>query len=470
MDSRQHFTFTDTPSMNVGSARTPLDYFKLLFNNTFINFIVSSINMNAIKILMDQPAKCSEFIPTDGDEVYTLLAVYFLMGYIKVNQSAFYWNAPISNLKFENYISKDRFVLLMRALAFRSKLNYDDNGDSMRSWYDAAKPLVDLFNLTMKSLTVPDKELNIDKCTAHWFNELNFMRKKPERIRMHLLSDKSGIFHRVYLCHPDGKNKGEEIAMSLMKDFIGSGRSLYACPFYTSVSLAEKLLESKTYLTGILKRKRYRNPTFVKKKLKIGSVKSLFNDKGVCVCNVRKTNNTILGLSTEHSPQVDKHCRSGNIEILSRFKENMDMFKRNQTISVNSPCDTKKKYNHNIQYLLQAMFMNTFLMFNANQASKMPFSDFRKAILYEYLPLPSEDVITDSDEDTDASVNSTDQRPVEDEVIHMPSQWPVDKRRTRHCRNCWLQSGIRKNTKFFCPQCPQKWGLCLDCFREFHNY
>lgn len=437
-----------------------------------MNLLVSCINLNAIQITTTRLRRGTEFRPTDIEEVYTLLGVYFLMGYIKVNQMAFYWNDhPMHNLKFENYMNKDRFYLLMRALAFKKRINYDDHGDSRRSWYDAAKPIADYFNSTMKVLVVPSKELNIDKSTAHWFNELNFVRRKPERIRMHLLSDGNGVFQRVYLCHPDSKNKGDEVVKYLMKDFMGSGHSLYSCPYYTSVSLAEDLLQNKTYLTGILKRKRHRNPAFTQKKLKIGQIKAQYNAKGVCVCNTRKSHHTILALSTEHGATVDP---MKSTSIISQFKKHTtDMFKRNQTLSDNSPCDSTKKYNRNMMYLLQVMFMNAFSLCNANRTEKLSFCDFRKAILFEILPLPSDSEVADTDEDTDASLESNDPRSEDPgEVIHLPSELSKSKRKKgRNCRNCWFEHGIRKSTQFYCPQCPQKWGLCIgECFRNFHNY
>lgn len=455
--------------MNVGSAKSPIEFFKIIFNMTFMNLLVSCINMNAIEIVTTRSRNASEFKPTDVEEVSTLLAVYFFMGYIKVNEMESYWNShSLYNLKFENYISKERFFLLMRALAFKKKIIYDDHGDSRRSWYDAAKPIANYFNSVMKKLVVPSKELNIDKSTVHWFNELNCMRRKPELIRMHLLSDKNGVFQRVYLCHPDGKNKGDEVVRFLMKDFLGSGYSLYSCPFYTSVSLAEELLQNKTYMTGILKRKRSRNPAFVKNKLKTGQIKALYNGNGVCVCNTRKSNRTILALSTEHGATLDTSTRLPS--IVSQFKKHtMKMFKRNQTLTDNSPCGATK-FNRNVMYLLQVMLMNTFSLYNANNAEKLSFCDFRKAILYEILPLPSDPNYADSDEDTDASVESND-RVDPGEVIHLPSELSKGKRKVRNCRNCWLKHGIRKRTHFNCLQCSQKWGLCIgECFREFHDY
>lgn len=467
--SKQHnFPFKVESSISTGSATTPFDYFKLLFNNTFVNLLVSCINTNAMQILVEKSMKkANEFNPTTVDEVYTLLGVYFLMGYIKVSNLSYYWSShPLFNLKFEDYMGRERFCLLLRALAYRRPLRDDDNGDTRRSWYDAAKPIANMFNCVMKSLVTPGKQLNIDKFTAHWFNELNFVRRKPERIRMHLLSDTHGIFHRVYLCHPDGKHKGDEVVKTLMKDFVDAGRSLYSCPCYTSVSLAEELLERKTYLTGILKRSKHRNPSITKKKVKVGFVKSLYNAEGVCVSNIRKPHKTIISLTTEHNPLVVNKV-TADIEPITKFKHHTNMFKRNQTLADNAPSDTTKRFNRHVLYLLQAMFMNSFIMYNMKQSQeKVTYSDYRRSIFYDLLPVPNI-VDSESSEEDDVSLNDREER--QDEVIHLPADWPPGKK-IKYCRHCVNERGLKKRTEYYCPQCPQKWGFCIECFRAFHNY
>lgn len=467
MTKWHNFPFLLESSISTGLATTPLHYFKLLFNNTFVNLLVSCINTNAMQILLEKSMqKAHEFKPTTVDEVYTLLGVYFLMGYIKVSNLAYYWSShPLFNLKFEDYMSRHRFCLLLRALAYRSPIRTDDNGDTRRSWYDAAKPIANMFNSIMKSLVTPGKQLNIDKFTAHWFNELNFVRRKPERIRLHFLSDSHGIFHRVYLCHPDGKNKGEEVVKTLMKDFFDSGRSLYSCPYYTSVSLAEELLVRNTYLTGILKRNKHRNPSLTKKKFRVGQVKSLYNSEGVCVSNIRRAHKTIVTLTTEHNPLV-MNKSTADIEPLTKFKHHTNMFKRNQILADNAPSDTTKRFNRHVLYLLQAMFMNSFIMYNMKRSrDKVHYSDYRRSIFYDLLPVPN--FAGGESSDDDFSVNDRDE--THDEVIHLPADWPPEKK-VKYCRHCHTECALKKKTEYYCPQCPQKWGLCIGCFRAFHNY
>lgn len=466
MTKYHKFPFMLESSVTTDLGTTPFENFKLLFNNTFVTFLVSCINTNAMQILLEKSMKkANEFKPTTVDEVYTLLGVYFLMGYIKVSNLSYYWSShPLFNLKFEDYMGRDRFCLLLQALAYRRPIISDDNGDTRRSWYDSAKPIANMFNSIMKSLVTPGKHLNIDKFTAHWFNELNFVRRKPERIRMHLLSDSHGIFHRVYLCHPDGKNKGEDIVKTLMKDFFDSGRALYSCPYYTSVSLAEELLVRKTYLTGILMRNKHRNPSFTKKKLKVGHVKSLYNSEGVCVSNIRKAHKTIITLSTEHNTSAMNKV-TADIEPITKFKHHTNMFKRNHTLADNAPSDPNKRFNRHVLYLLQAMFMNSFIMYNMKRSGeKVHYSDYRRSIFYDLLPIPN--MVESESSGDDLSLNDNDRGETHDELIHLPAS----AKKVKYCRHCHTERGLKKRTEYYCPQCSQKWGLCIECFRGFHNY
>nr|CAI5866516.1 unnamed protein product [Callosobruchus analis] len=64
-------------------------------------------------------------------------------------------------------------------------------------------------------------------------------------------------------------------------------------------------------------------------------------------------------------------------------------------------------------------------------------------------------------------------KPEKQSLHHLPEYCPKEmngKAKRRRCKHCWEVTKIRKDTVYFCPQCPSGPGLCLTpCFRNFHE-
>ncbi|XP_022165224.1 uncharacterized protein LOC111030157 [Myzus persicae] len=76
--------------------------------------------------------------------------------------------------------------------------------------------------------------------------------------------------------------------MELMQPYLDSGRCLYADNWYTSIDLAEKLLDRQTHLVGTLRSNRKRNPKeVIAKKLVRGGVISKQNRRAFMVLKWR---------------------------------------------------------------------------------------------------------------------------------------------------------------------------------------
>nr|CAI5824566.1 unnamed protein product [Callosobruchus analis] len=64
-------------------------------------------------------------------------------------------------------------------------------------------------------------------------------------------------------------------------------------------------------------------------------------------------------------------------------------------------------------------------------------------------------------------------KPEKQPLHHLSEYCPKDmngKAKRRRCKYCWEVTKIRKDTVYFCPQCPSGPGLWLTpCFRNFHE-
>ncbi|KAJ2940842.1 hypothetical protein O0L34_g10103 [Tuta absoluta] len=414
-DTRKTFPFTATPVINAGAAETPLDFFYLLFNREFIQFLVEQMNARGRDLAQKRDKVLT---PTDVEEVYTLLSTHFMMGYSGCIAEDIMWgHRPSLNIDFNTYMRKERYILLFNLLAHKSLEK--ETREDYRLWYEVAKPIADKFNSVMKALMVPGKELEIKNATVLYFNERNKFRKRQDRIRMHLLSEGNRIFQRVFLVDPELQEeiRGEKIAKTLMEDFLDTGRSLFTSAFYTSVTLAEELLERKTHLTGVLKRNRMRNPAFLRYKIKntkmpvrihlqhtveskYGTVRIPkqpkeiliahgFNNQGVCVVKIVRPMMKFNMLSTEFGakPAADPKWEC---EIIEQMFQHSNTVKRDKQLS-KCGADLSVRSNRHVAFLLQAMCVNAYLMFKVKTGRKMKFVNFLEEVLYQMLPLEVND-------------------------------------------------------------------------------
>lgn len=87
----------------------------------------------------------------------------------------------------------------------------------------------------------------------------------------------------------------------ILQPYLDSGRCLYADNWYTSIDLAEKLLDRKTHLVGTLRSNRKRNPKEVMaKKLDKGWVIAKQNRRGIMILRWRDRRDVLM-LSTMHT-------------------------------------------------------------------------------------------------------------------------------------------------------------------------
>lgn len=152
--------------------------------------------------------------------------------------------------------------------------------------------------------------MTIDESMVAFRRRIVFMQYIPGKrqkygIKLFKLCDDDGYTHDVIIY--EGKNVNRQtnlstdVVMKLCEPYLGVGRSVVTDNFYTSVELAQKLLENQTYLIGTLRKNRKGLPKqVIQEKLKKGEITALENDDGVLVMKW-KDKRDVLALSTKHS-------------------------------------------------------------------------------------------------------------------------------------------------------------------------
>jgi len=120
----------------------------------------------------------------------------------------------------------------------------------------------------------------------------------------------------VYTCKQDpmaGLGHAQTVVMDLIDDLLGCYRSVVTDNYFTSISLAKRILQNDTYLIGTLRSNRAGSGhEVVQKKLKRGEVYRIQNTNGIKLIK-RKDKRDVLMTSTKpsHSTTV-VHTRKTN--------------------------------------------------------------------------------------------------------------------------------------------------------------
>ncbi|CAH2004308.1 unnamed protein product [Acanthoscelides obtectus] len=257
-----------------------------------------------------------------------------------------------------------------------------------------------------------------------------------------------------------GALHSEKVVLSLLQEYLGVGHSVFMDNFYNSVKLTKDLLDKKTYVTGTLRSNRRGNPPEVlAKKLKKGELIIQFNTEGICVVKW-KDRREILAISNEFSGQLDEVTTQRGqvvmkpmmINAYNKFMAGIDHC--DQMLAYYS-CEHKTLiwYKKLAVHIFQIMLLNSFYLYKKGTGSRKGLYDFRLDVIRKLIgPQPPDPV---------PMLN----------LQHLPEYCPKGengKAKRRRCNVCW-SNGQRKDSVYYCPQCPGGPGFCLTpCFRVFH--
>lgn len=473
----QDIPFTKTPGLLVNIASDePIDYFYLIATDTFFDMLCTRANRHAVDLIAkgsgDEP-RIASWVDVTPTEMKIFLGLLFHMGTIKLNRINDYWKKNhLFNLQcFSTYMSRNRFLLILRSLQFE-----ETDTQEPRTQLGKIMPLINFYNNKMLEIYYPVRELSIDESMVLWRGRLKFRQYiKGKRhkfgIKLYVLCEPNGTAIKILVyagsADPDlsGDRHTEKVVMSLMKEKMDNGHSLFMDNFYNSVRLTEELLRRKTYVTGTLRIKRKGNPVeVVKKKLKKGELVVQYNSQGICVVKW-KDRREILAISSEYTSRIETvTTQRGQAKqkpaLISKYNQFMAGVDHcDQMMSYySSEHKTLIWYKKLAIHIFQIMMLTSHYMYKQGSPhNKKNFYDYRLAVIDKLLgPPPSEPL-------------------PKIKITHLPELRPKgegDNTRTkrRRCIVCWEERKVRKDSIYYCPLCPSQPGLCLTpCYRVFHS-
>lgn len=456
----------------------PIDYFNLLVTDKLLDIFVEETNAHAVDMFFtsSENARISKWVDTDRLEMKKFLSLVYHMGIIKMNRIEDYWKTSrLFNIPFfRETMSRNRFTLLFRALHFSRDTKEGEQvpDDKLHK----IQPVLSYFNLRMKEVYEPSKNVCIDESMAVWRGRLiprQCMKNKRLKYgrKMYMLTEPWNLIHRIVMYSGQDKDisvesvcHSESIVENLMEGLFDRGRSLFMDHFYNSVHLSQKLLKKKTYLTGTLRPNQKNNPKdVIIKKLKKGEYICRYTKEGISIVKW-KDKRDVLIISSEfpHSMckvNIKKEIMKKPIAV-QKYHEITSLIDRHDQISRYYPFERKSLswYKHAGFHILNLLLTNAYTLYN-KYVKKVPLYEFRLSVIQSLLP-------------NDQNITGNLQKVTKPCNTHFPKK--VDKNVKKRylykrCKICY-DKGIHKVTMFFCPLCKNKPGLCLDnCFEEFHK-
>lgn len=130
-------------------------------------------------------------------ELKTFIGLVLHMGTIRVNRLQDYWKKHwLFNLTgFSNYMSRDRFMIILRCLHFNKNPSSNEPMPADRLF--KIRPLINYFNSKMNEVYYPDKNLSLDESMVLWRGRLVFRqyiknKKHKYGVKLYLLTEPDG--------------------------------------------------------------------------------------------------------------------------------------------------------------------------------------------------------------------------------------------------------------------------------------
>jgi len=401
----------------------PADFFSLLFDQSLFELLVEAINDHA---QVDNSgsdvtghASTSQWRPTNSNEVLIFVCLIIHTGTIRLKQLRDYWAVSIyPNLaSFSNFMSYDRFLMILKYFHFTRNCGEDIHLDI----FHKVGPLISYFNNKMNEIYWPNKELSLDDPMVLRQGRLisfqQFVKSEvsfERNIKFYMLTESKGILIKCTLFYNGvfddlGKTCHDQtIILNLMSDKLDMGHSIYLDHYYnTTNDLSQLLLQKKTNCTGTLR---------TDHELKVIFISTEFENN--LKCAYYKT--FMEGIKIKN-------------QICSYYPRLPSTIRWYKTIGI---------------HIIQMLLLNAFNLYNQTHvSSKMTLFDFRMSVLSERLP--------------------GNLKPK-----HTPKTYEIGKKGLVLRRKCVVckENKRRRDTKFFCPDCPASPSLCLEpCFKIFHT-
>lgn len=480
---RKEIPFTRTNELLILPPDNPRGYLDLFLSDDYLQKIVDCTNKFAEtwkSSTHQRKSRISNWKQLTIEELKIFIGLLYHTGTAKMNRLVDYWKVHrLYKSVFAQYMSRNRFQLILRCLHFAEQENDDDRMGKCRL-------IIENFNNTMESIYYPTKHLSLDESMVLWRGRLIFrqyIKNKRHKygIKLYILAEPNGTILKVHvytstLDETAGKGHTEKIVKKLLEGKLNAGHAVYMDNYYNSYDLAVDLLKNDTYCTGTLNKKRKQNPSEVmSKKLKKGENISCYRN-GVHI-GKWKDKREIHYLSTEFSNEMQEVSNKRGIVTMKptaiiNYNHNMSGVDLQDQMLSYYPCERKtlRWYMKIFVHTLMMSLINARMLYNkySNQRS-LPLYDFREKVIESFLPeINTAQLQNTLQRHGDANIQQHRLTKIEKVIPRSLATGKTTNAVARKdCRNCY-KNKKRVNTTMECKNCPGNPPLCFDCFFDLH--
>lgn len=489
VDNQHQFNFNKASGLKIQIPKNSSIwyYYNLFFSDDIINLIVVETNRNAEQFLLsNRPSKSSQFlkwIPTNFEEIKKFIGLLLWMGLVELPSIESYWSKKqmYSNNVAGNVMPKNRFELLLQFWHFADNEKAPE-GDKIYKIQDLIKKLVQNFQNVME----PGELMAVNETMIPFRGRLTFKQYIPRNayeygIKLFKICESNGFTYNIEVGkqQTDNKDSACKVVMNLCKPFLNEGRTIVTDNYYTSLTLANKLLKKKTHLVGTLRRDRVKLPKIFEKKLKAGEIVGKENLDGIIIVRWHDKRDIAL-LSTKHNfNMIDtgKKNKKNEIELKPKIIIDYNIAKMGINLSNKlscycSPVCKSVRWYHKvaIEVLLGISVANALIVYKKNnlQETNMSITKFREMLVDELLNL-NQRVVTGNS----FSLPKRPQKHKFEETMVKDARNRKIRKRCSHCYyvNASVLGSIKasantKRVSTYCSTCNVY--TCMECYNKIH--
>lgn len=325
------------PKFIAKQMKSPLDCFNLLVNDVILNLITDCTNIYIRKVQYKYKNK-SLCRLIDVVEIQAVIGLLIIAGSFRASKENLVdlWAVDGTGIDiFHATMSMDRFLFLMRCLRFD-----DINDRAQRKELDKLAPVRELFTIfvqncqnayTISEYSTIDEQLVAfrGKCPFR-----QYIPSKPAKygIKIQTLCDARSWYvlsMEIYAGkQPAGlyelSNAAKDVVHRLTEPIENTGRNITLDNWFTSIPLAEELLQKKLTLVGTLRKNKPQLPRElidIKKRILYSTIFA-YNNQITALSYVPKKGKNVVLISTKHSNSNDIDSTTGDAkkpEIISFY-------------------------------------------------------------------------------------------------------------------------------------------------------
>ncbi|KAM9305474.1 piggyBac transposable element-derived protein 4-like [Gastrophryne carolinensis] len=483
--------FTATWGCRVNTENfLPINYFQLFLDDEYLQKVVEQTNLYAVQYFLEQQKKpgggnmSSEWTPTNLSEMRRFWGLTLHMGIAQKPSIEAYWSpkSPQTRDIFLAMMSASRFQLLQKFL------HYNDNTLAVQPDHPQfddlfkLRPLLDHLLKRFQEVYTPGQNLVVDRSLLRYQGHIvpqEYFPKGEQYCKLHRLCESSsGYTYRFRVCinkalRPNSSEYSTDLGISekivddLVHPLYNQGYQIYMNHVYTNLSLFRLLYRKGTLACGTIRHFRKGLPRELRLQKQKKGESSLWRCEELLAVRYKGNKDQVL-LTTIHDESTLAFAMGVEQNVtkprcLLDYKYYMSGVERSKQMlePYIARLRTMGWYKRLSVYLVQLSMFNAYVVYHqATSHKRLSFLKFQESVIQSLIG---------SDQFTIAAAEPE----VEERLVgrHFPELIPSTTKTSPQRRCCVCQRrGFRKDTRYYCPDCPRTPAMCLrNCFRTYHT-